>query len=136
MAEAIGADHVIDYTKDDFTKSGEYDLVFDAVGTRSLLALRRMLVSGGVYVAASAPKSTYKAIARMLRMTLFSLVGSKKMKGFIAKHRKDDLADLIGWMESGKVTPVIDRTMSFEDVPAAMAHQGGGHAQGKTVVVL
>lgn len=136
MVEEIGADRVIDYTTDDFTRSGKYDLVFDAVGTRSLFAVRRLLGDDGVYVAASAPKHTGKALARMLRMWLLSLLGRKKMKGFLAKHRKEDLAELMAWIEAGDVTPVIDRTLSFTEVPDAMRHQGEGHARGKTVIVV
>lgn len=136
MVRALGADRVIDYSIEDFTRSGRYDVVFDAVGTRSVLACRRTIAPGGVYVAASAPKSTLGAIGRVLRILALSALGRRKMTTMLARMRKDDLDEIADLMAAGKVTPVIEQRFAFQDVPEALAEQGRGHARGKTVIVM
>ncbi len=137
MVRSIGADHVIDYTQEDFTRGGQrYDLILDAIGNRSLSACRRTMSANGVYVAVGGPKTSLGLLGRMFRMLLFSLVGSRKMVPMLAKHTKEDLVVLQDLLESGKVTPVIDRRYELSEAPAALRYQGEGHAQGKTVIAV
>ncbi|MCP3975677.1 MAG: NAD(P)-dependent alcohol dehydrogenase [bacterium] len=136
MVKSIGADHVIDYTEEDFTKSGQFDLVFDAVGTRSLSDCRRALTPAGRYVAASGPKASHKMLGRMLAMMVRSMRRPQKMMSMLAKSTPDDLAALRDLLESGEVTPVMDRTYPLDQAADALRYQGEGHAQGKTVITV
>lgn len=136
MVRSIGADHVIDYTQDDFTTSGPYDLVLDTVGTRSLSAAKRALTPAGLYVAVSGPKTSRKMLTRMLMMAVRSVGRAQKMMTMLAKSTPEDLAVLRDLLESGRVTPVMEKTFPLSQVADAMRLQGEGHAQGKTVITL
>jgi NADPH:quinone reductase-like Zn-dependent oxidoreductase len=136
MVRSIGADHVIDYTQEDFTHSGQYDLFYDAIGNRSLTACRRAIKPGGIYVGVSGPKQMYRLFPRMLRMAVLSLFGSRKMGPMLAKHTKEDMAALADLLESGKVRTVIDRRYPLSETADAMRYQEQGHAQGKTVITI
>ncbi len=136
MVRSIGADHVIDYTNEDFTKSGQYDLIFDAVGTRSLSDCKRALTPAGRYVAASGPKASHKMLGRMLAVMVRSMRRSQKMMSMLAKSTPDDLAALRDLLESGEITPVMDRTYPLDKAADALRYQGEGHAQGKTVITM
>lgn len=128
MVRSIGADHVIDYTKEDFTHNRQcYDLFLDAVGNRSLSDCMRLLSSDGIYVAVAG------SIPRALRI---SMTRGKKMVTFIAKTNKTDLVFLRELLESGKVKPVIDRSYTLSEVPEAIGYVEKGHAQGKVIITM
>ena len=139
MFRSIGADHVIDYTQEDFTQSGQrHDLILDAVGNRSLSDSRRALKPKGVYVAAAGglEGDWLGPLIWMFQILLASLTGSQKMVLVMAEQTKSDLLVLKELLEAGKVTPVIDRRYKLSEVPEALRYQGEGHAQGKTVITF
>jgi len=135
-ARSIGADHVIDYTQDDFTKSGQrYDLIIAANGYHPILHYRRALSPKGIYVMTGG--SMAQIFQAMLLGPLISMIGSKKM-GFmgIAKINQNDLAFLSELLEAGKIKPVIDRRYTLSEVPEAIRYLEEGHAKGKVVITL
>ena len=138
MVRSIGADHVIDYTQEDFTQSGQrYDLMLDAVGNRSLSDCRRVLSPKGVYVSVGAQVGDWLGpLTHVSKVLLASLVGSQKMVPMLAKQTKSDLVVLKELLEAEKVTPVIDRRYELSEVPEALRYQGEGHAQGKIVITV
>lgn len=137
QARAIGADHVIDYTKQDFAKTErDYDLILDCVGLRSLADSRRPLGPDGIYVAVGAPKKMLPIMARLARMAWISRFGSHKMAWFIASANQQDLVVLSELMESGAITPVIDRQYPLREAAEAMKYLGEGHARAKIVVTV
>ena len=138
MVRSIGADRVIDYTREDFTKSGQrYDLILDCVGNHSLSACRRVLSSKGVYVAVGGQVGNWIGpLTAVFKVLLASWVGSQKMVPMLAKPNKADLIILRDLMETGKVTPVIDRRYKLTEVPDAMRYLEEGHARGKVVITL
>lgn len=137
LVRSLGADHVIDYTKQDFTRSGQrYDLILDNVGNRSLSDCRSVLNTRGICVIAGAPKKPGIFLARMLAAPALSRLGSKKFVPFIAKMTKDDLTTLCDLMQAGKVNPVIDRQYALEQAGEAMCYLEEGHARGKVIVVM
>jgi NADPH:quinone reductase-like Zn-dependent oxidoreductase len=138
-ARSIGADHVIDYTKADFTRNGQrYDLVIDTAGNRTLPEIRRVLTPKGVLVGVGAPDrgDWIAPLLGMARMVLYSAVVSQRMRSMLARPRRDDLAVLRELIEAGKVTPVIDRTYPLAEVPAAIRYLEEGHARGKVVITV
>ncbi|MDN7240566.1 NAD(P)-dependent alcohol dehydrogenase [Planococcus sp. N028] len=131
LVKSLGADRVIDYTQEDFTKSGAaYDLIFDTVGKTSFSQCRRLLKEKGVYLAAVAGVPQY---ARMLST---SVRGGKKLKSGVAPMRKEDLLYLKELIESGKVKSVIDRRYPLDQVAAAHSYVETGHKQGNVVITL
>jgi NADPH:quinone reductase-like Zn-dependent oxidoreductase len=139
MVRSIGADHVIDYTHEDFAQGGErYDLMFDNVGNRSVSECRRVLTPKGVYIASfGQPEHRMLGpLAQLLRMLVMSPFVSQKMTTFTAKESTEDLVVLKELIEAGKVTPVIDRTYPLSEVPEAIRYLGEGHAQGKIVITV
>src|SRR5881398_1601905 len=136
MVRSIGADRVIDYVQQDFTKSGQrYDLIFDCVGNHSLLAHRRALNPNGVCVVAGA-KGLWDFLTHALAAPVLSRLVSQKFVTFIAKINKDDLTIMRELMATGKVTPVIDRRYSLSEVPEAIRYLETRHARGKVVITL
>jgi NADPH:quinone reductase-like Zn-dependent oxidoreductase len=134
-AQSIGADHVIDYTREDFTRSGQrYDLIFAANGYHSIFDYRRALRQGGVYVHAGGGGILIFQV--MLLGPLLSPIGSKKVRFFIAKISKKDLGFLKDLLEAGKVVPIIDRRYPLNEVAAALRYLEEGHAQGKVVITV
>src|SRR5438552_4067940 len=134
MVRSIGADRVIDYVQEDFTKSGQrYDLILDCVGNHSLLAHRRALNPNGVCVVAGA-KELWGFLARALTAPVLSRLVSQKFVTFIAKLNKEDMTIMRELMATGKVTPVIDRRYSLSEVPEAMRYLEKRHARGKGVI--
>jgi len=134
---SIGADDVVDYTQDDFTKRGQrYDVMFDLVGNRSLSDCKSILNPKGVYVAcAGEPGGNWIGpIVWLLGVALAGAVATQKMTTFIVKPNKDDLIFLKELIEAGKVTPVIERRHTLDELPDALRHVAEGHAQGKTVI--
>jgi len=134
MARLIGADHVIDYTKEDFSRNGQrYDLIFAVNGYHSLSDYRRVLKSKGAYVCAGG--TLPQLFQAMLLGSLMSRKNGKKM-GFmgIAKFNQKDLVYIKQLLETGKVVPVIEKSYPLNEVPAAMRYISEGHARGKLVV--
>jgi NADPH:quinone reductase-like Zn-dependent oxidoreductase len=130
MVRSIGADHVIDYTKDDFTQNGQrYDLIFDAVGNRSVADLRRALRPDGICAVAG-----FTSMSCLLQIVV---LGGKQI-GLMetASPNKNDLTLLKGLLEAGKIVPVIDRTYPLREVAKAIAYLEAGHAQGKVVITV
>jgi NADPH:quinone reductase-like Zn-dependent oxidoreductase len=138
MVRSIGAARVIDYTQEDFTKTKErYDVVFDNVGNRSLRRLRRILTPSGTLVFVGAPHFRFVApLFRILGAVVVSRFSKQKLLPFIATHSKDDLLALKELVESGSVTPVIDRTYPLSEVPEAIRYLEKGHARGKVVITV
>src|SRR5437660_11392750 len=136
MVRSIGADRVIDYVQQDFTKSGQrYDLIFDCVGNHSLSAHRRALNPNGVCVVAGA-KGLWDFLTRSLTAPVLSRLVSQKFVTFIAKLNKQDLTIMRELMATGRVTPVIDRRYSLSEVPEAIRYLEKRRARGKVVITL
>ncbi len=134
-ARSIGADHVIDYTREDFTQSGQrYDLILAANAYHSIFDCRRALSQNGIYVMAGGGGA--QILQAMLLGPLLSLIGSKKMRFFIANMNKKDLVFLKDLLEAGKVVPVIDRRYPLSDAAEALRYLEEGHAQGKVVITV
>ena len=138
MVRAIGADRVIDYTQEDFTKSGQhYDLIFDLVGNHSLLACRRVLNPKGLFIAAGIlGGSMIGLLARSITAPVLSRFVSQNFVVLMAKRSKEDLTIMRGLMEAGKVTPVIDKRYRLSEVPEAIRYLEEKHARGKVVITL
>jgi NADPH:quinone reductase-like Zn-dependent oxidoreductase len=139
MVRSIGADHVIDYTRGDFTRSGpSYDLILDSVGNHSLSDLRRVLTPEGTLVLVGGPdKGRWLGpLADVLEAVVLSRFVSQKILPFLAHSSKDDLIVMKELLETGKVTPVIDRSYSLRDVPDAIRYLEEGHARGKVVIAV
>ncbi len=139
LARSLGADQVIDYTREDFTRSGQhYDLILDIVGSHSLLQYRRVLRPKGILViAGSASVGDWVGfLATPLEAIVLSKFVSQKFVPFLADLNREDLSVLAGLMQLGKVTPLIDRTYSLAQLPAAMAYVEEGHARGKVVITI
>jgi len=132
-ARSIGADHVIDYTREDFTRSGQrYDLILAANAYHSILDYRRALSRDGIYVWAGGKVSPQV----MLLGPLLSLIGRKKIRFFLAKLNKTDLVFLRDLLAAGKIVPVIARRYPLSDVAEAIRYLEEGHAQGKVVITV
>jgi NADPH:quinone reductase-like Zn-dependent oxidoreductase len=138
MVRSIGADHVIDYTREDFTRTGQrYDLILEMAGNRSLADLRRALTPKGtlVLVGGSGGK-WFMGIGRALRAVLVSPFVGQRLRLFLSKERGADLEVLKELIEAGKVTPVIDRTFPLNAAPEAISYVGERSTQGKTVITV
>jgi NADPH:quinone reductase-like Zn-dependent oxidoreductase len=135
QARSLGADHVIDYTKEDFTQSGQqYDLILAANGYHPLSAYKRALAPKGIYVMAGGTMA--QIFGAVLLGGWMSRGGDKKMTNIAAKMNRADLEVLTELLESGKIVPVIDRTYALSEVPDAMRYLGEGHARGKIVISI
>ncbi len=135
QARSIGADHVIDYTKEDFTKSGNhYDLIFAANGYHSLSDYKRALTPNGTYIMAGGSKA--QIFQAMLMGSLMSEKKGRKMGGVGAKRSQKDLAILKDLIEAGKVVPVIDKRYPLSEAAEALRYLGEGHARGKVVISM
>src|SRR5258708_17446167 len=134
MVRSIGGDRVIDYTQEDFTKSGQrYDLFFDCVGNHSLSECRRVLNPKGILIMVGAPNDSplIGLVARLIGALVLSLFVSQKMVFFIARFNKEDLIIVREFMATGKVTPVIDMRYGLSEAPEAFRYMEEGHARGK-----
>jgi NADPH:quinone reductase-like Zn-dependent oxidoreductase len=139
LVRSLGADYVIDYTKEDFTKTGQlYDLVVDNVGNRSLSECRRVLKPKGTFVLVGGGGANEQGLigpmAKPIKVMLVSPFVSQKLGMILAQLNHDDLALLADLMQSGKVKPVIDRTYKLSDVAEAIKYLEQGHARGKVVI--
>jgi NADPH:quinone reductase-like Zn-dependent oxidoreductase len=135
MARSLGADHLIDYRREDFTRSGQrYDLILAANGYHPLSDYRRALSSGGIYV------MTGGSMAQMYQAVLLgpwlSMAGKKKMGGLVAQANAKDLLFINELFDAGKIKPVIDRVYPLSEVPDALRYLVGGHARGKVVITI
>ena len=134
-ARRIGADHVIDYTQEDFARSGQrYDLILGANAHHSIFDYKRALNKGGVYVAAGG--SVGRILQALLLGPLLSLFGGKRMVFFVANINRKDLLVLKDLIEAGKVRPVVDRRYALSDAAEALRYLAEGHAQGKVVLTV
>src|ERR1700719_1217769 len=142
LVRSIGADHVIDYTKEDFTKTDQrYDLIFDLVGNHSFSGRRRILNPNGICVMAGIGGAGWHdgmamRLAGELNAYVRSRFVSQKFISYIAQFNKKDMTLLADLMQSGKITPVIDRNYKFNETPDALRYLETGHARGKVVVTV
>src|SRR5881392_922360 len=141
LVKSIGADHVIDYTKEDFTKTDQrYDMIYDLVGNHSFSERRQILTPNGICVLAGIggagfhPESGRRILGNF-KTAFQSKFTSQKFVFYIAKLTKDDLNVLRDLMQSGKVAPVIDRTYKIRETQAAVRYLEEGHAHGKVVII-
>jgi NADPH:quinone reductase-like Zn-dependent oxidoreductase len=139
MVRSIGADRVIDYTHEDFTKSGErYDLIFDCVGNHSLSACRRVLNPKGICIMVGdrSGRGMIGLLARLIAALLLSRLVRQKLVTFLARPNKRDLTIMRDLMRAGKVIPVIDKRYRLSEVPEAIRYLEERHARGKVVITL
>ena len=139
LARSLGADHVVDYTKDDFTRGQQrYDLIFDIAGSQSWAACRRVLTKRATLVMVGAPKGGrfLGPVRHLLRLKLAAIGSRRTVTFFVAKFNKSDLQVLADLMAASKVAPVIDRTYPLAETADALRYLGEGHAQGKIVVTI
>ena len=139
LVRSIGADHVIDYTKEDFTRTGQhYDFILDNVANHSLSDLRRALAPRGMLVP-NGGGFDHRWVAsggRLISAKLSFAFVSQRLATFIVSPNQENLVVLTGLIETGKVTPVIDRAYPLSETRQALDHVGGGHARGKVVVTV
>jgi len=134
---SLGADRVIDYTQEDFTRSGErYDLMLDIAGSRSESDRRRVLAREARVVLVGGKKTKWLigALVKIMLLALASKFRSQKVVPFLAKLNREDMETLREMLEAGTLVPVIDRSYPLSEAPAALAYLGEGHARGKVVV--
>ena len=135
MLRSIGADHVIDYTKENFTrKSQRYDLIMGVNGFHPITAYKRALRPRGTYVLAGG--SGAQIFQGLFLGPILSIIGHKKLRSFVAKPKQNDLAFVKEMVEAGKIKPVIDRKYPLSRVPEAIGYLEKGHARGKVVIQI
>ena len=133
MVRSIGADHLIDYTREDFTKSGQrYDLILDNVANHALADCRRALAPQGIHI----PNSGHAGMGYIIKALVVSLFLRQQGRTFVATANNKDLVALKELIEAGKVTPVIDRTYPLSETPRAFGYLNEGHARGKVVITV
>jgi NADPH:quinone reductase-like Zn-dependent oxidoreductase len=134
LVRSIGADHVIDYTREDFTAAAErYDLILDNVGNHSMARTRRPLTPRGTLISNGGGHADGK-LGRTVRAMLVSMFVRQQATPTVKTQNHDDLVALKGLVEGGQVTPVIDRTYPLSETPKAIDHVAGGHARGTVVI--
>ena len=139
LQRSIGADHVVDYTREDFTRSARrYDLMIDVAGSRSWRACKRVLEPQASLVLIGGPKTNrlLGPLAHVIKVKIGAAVARRKAVFFIAKLTQADLVVLAELLEAGKVTPVIDRRYELSEIADAFRYLGEGHARGKIVVTF
>ena len=138
LVRSLGADHVIDYTKEDFTQSNRrYDLMLDVAGSRSWSAIKRVLnPQATVVVAGAKGNNLLGPLSHIVKLRLATLLSSQKAVFFMANFNRADMIVLEELLESGKITPVIDKCYKLNEIADALRYLGEGHAQGKIVVTL
>ena len=136
LVHSLGADHVIDYTREDFTEGGQrYDLILDNVGNQSMGRTRRALAPTGTLISNGGGHAGGK-LGRTVRAMLASMVVRQQAGPSVKTQNHDDLVALKALIETGKVTPVIDRTYPLAETPAAIGHVAAGHARGTVVLTV
>jgi NADPH:quinone reductase-like Zn-dependent oxidoreductase len=138
LVRSIGADHVIDYTQEDFTRTGQrYDLILEMAGNRSLTDLRRALTPKGTLVLVGGSGGRwFMGTGRTLRAVVTSPFVGQRLRSFLSKPKRADLVVLKELIEAGKLTPVIDRTFPLNAAPEAIRYVGERSTQGKTVITV
>jgi NADPH:quinone reductase-like Zn-dependent oxidoreductase len=139
LVGSLGADHVIDYTRDDFTLGGQrYDLMLDNAGSRSWSDCKRVLADKAILVAVGGPKDNrfLGPASHMIKVRLASIGASQTAVLHPAKLNRDDLLALYDLLETGKVTPVIDRRYELSEISEALDYVGERHARGKVVITI
>jgi NADPH:quinone reductase-like Zn-dependent oxidoreductase len=140
LVRSLGADHVVDYTREDFTESKQrYDVVLDIAASRPLAEVRRVLAPAGVLVgvgAANADRLWFGPLARPLTMAALSSVARQTLVPMLARPKRGDLAVLRAMLEDGQIVPVIDRMYPLAEVPDAIRYAERGHARGKVVITV
>ncbi|UCE01096.1 MAG: NAD(P)-dependent alcohol dehydrogenase [Chloroflexota bacterium] len=133
MVRSIGADHVIDYTNEDFTRSGQrYDLILDNVGNHAFSDYRRALAPGGTHL----PNTGHGGMGYVIKAYMLSALMSQHARPFLSVPNGEDLTYIKELIEAGKVKPVIDRTYRMSETPEAFRYLEEEHAQGKVVIVM
>jgi NADPH:quinone reductase-like Zn-dependent oxidoreductase len=138
LVRSLGADHVVDYTVDDFARAGErYDLIFDLVGNRSLRDLRRAATPKGAVVFCGGGSGNWIGpLLLPLHGLVVSTFAGQRLRTFLARLRRDDLLVMCDLVADGKLTPVVDRTYPLSEAPEAIRYLEAGHARGKVVVTV
>ena len=142
LVRSLGADHVIDYSKEDFTKGDQhYDVIFDNVQNHSFSDRRRVLTAKGICVlagigGAGLHPETWGRIVGGFKANLLSQFGRQKFVRYVTKTDKEDLKLLSDLMQTGKMTPVVDRTYRLSETAEAMRYFEEGHARGKVVITV
>jgi NADPH:quinone reductase-like Zn-dependent oxidoreductase len=138
MVRSIGADHAIDYTKEDFTKNGKlYDFILDMADKHSISERRRVLTPKGTLIPNSGEGGPwFGSVGRLIKAKLRSPFTSQKLAPFLSLPKQEDLLTLMNLIETGQVTPVIDQALPLSELPSAIAYVGAGHARGKTVIAV
>lgn len=139
LVRSIGADRVIDYTREDFAGGRQrYDVIIDTAGNRALSVLRRALTPRGtlVIVGGEAAGKWFMGIGRGLRALVLSPFAGQKLRSFVSLVRKEDLQELAALVEAGKVRPAIDRTYPLDEAPEAIRDLRAGRARGKLVITV
>jgi NADPH:quinone reductase-like Zn-dependent oxidoreductase len=136
FVKSLGADAVIDYTKEDFATGGkQFDIVYDTVGNRSMSAYRRCSKKTGTVILIGGPHTFGAILWFMLRSTAVRLLGAPRVISFIATVKREDLLVLKELVDAGKLTPVVDRVFPLEETADALRYLAEGHARGKVIVV-
>lgn len=139
LVRSLGADHVVDYSQEDFTRgAGHYDVILDLVGNHAVSEYRRVLTERGRLVASAggADRKWLGPMFSILGGLASNLFSTQAFVPLLNKPNKEDLATLAGLVESGQVKPVIDRRYTLDEVPEAMRYLGLGHTRGKSVITL
>lgn len=133
MVRSLGADHVVDYTREDFTqKENRFDLILDNRGNRSFSDLKRVLKPDGLIL----PNTGHGGMSYVFKAYFMSMFSRRFGRPFLAVPNHKDLTVLKGLCESGKVTPVIDKTYPLSETPEALGYLDEGHARGKVVITV
>ncbi|GAA2027232.1 NAD(P)-dependent alcohol dehydrogenase [Agromyces tropicus] len=138
LVRSLGADHVVDYTRTDFTRTGKrYDVILDNVEAQPLAAVRRALMPTGTLIPNSGHGGRWLGpIGRVVDARLRSGFTRQRLKPFTSFGKRQDLLALAELLTAGKVTPVIDRTYALDDAADALRHVGAGHTRGKVVIAI
>jgi NADPH:quinone reductase-like Zn-dependent oxidoreductase len=138
LVRSLGADHVVDYTRTDFTRTGKrYDVILDNVEAQPLAVIRRALTPGGTLIPNSGRGGRWLGpIGRIVKARLLSGFTHQRLKPFTSTAKRQDLLTLADLLATGQVTPVIDRTYPLNEAADALRHVGAGHTRGKVVVTL
>jgi NADPH:quinone reductase-like Zn-dependent oxidoreductase len=132
LVRSLGADKVIDYTKEDFSKNGKtYDIIFDTIGLSPFSGCIRSLNEKGVYL-----RAVHMTLPPVVRGLLISLFSNKKVIGGVAVEKKENIVFLKELIEAGKLKPVIDRVYSFEQTAEAHRYVDAGHKKGNVVITV
>ncbi len=139
LIRSLGADHVIDYTREDFTRNGQkYDVLLDVAGSRTWREYRRVLKQNAIVVIVGAPKGNrvIGPLGHIIKLRIAALRATQKVVFFVAKFDGDDFRIVKEMIENGQIKPVVERVYPLHRICEAMRHLGTGHAKGKIVVTM